>query len=127
MQLATNYPAGFPTFLDLSGQHEPTLGDRHRTLDAAFRGSATAFAAVNPIDLMRKHRYPDTAGAFVVGSGDSQYRTGVVKLFHAAKAAGMTVHFSEVKGGHSFVVWARGFEQQLPWLSQRLGSPGLGV
>ncbi len=33
LQLATNHPEVYPTFLDLSGQEEPTLGDRRRTVD----------------------------------------------------------------------------------------------
>ena len=36
LQLATTLPQVYPTFVDISGQAEPTLGDRARTVAAAF-------------------------------------------------------------------------------------------
>ena len=36
LQLATNHPDVYPTFLDISGSAEPTLGDRGCTVAAAF-------------------------------------------------------------------------------------------
>ena len=121
LQMATNYPDVYPTFLDLSGQLEPTLGDRQRTLDAAFGGDAKAFEAVNPVDLMKAKTYPDSAGVFVVGANDNDYRPGVMTLYADAKAAGMDVKYLELPGAHSFEVWSAGLTQQLEWLSQRMG------
>jgi S-formylglutathione hydrolase FrmB len=121
LQMATNYPEVYPTFLDISGQEEPTLGDRQRTLDAAFGGSESAFEKVNPLDLMATKKYPDSAGVFVVGSDDADYRPGAQKVFQAAKDAGMDVQYLEVPGGHSFAVWSAGLEKETPWLAQRLG------
>ncbi|WAC56451.1 alpha/beta hydrolase [Gordonia sp. SL306] len=123
LQLATNHPGLYPTFLDISGQLEPTLGDRQRTIDVAFGGDAAAFRAVNPMDLMATRRYPDSAGAFVVGSEDVEYRAGLRTTYRAARRAGMDAHYSEVPGGHTFAVWSAGFRQQLPWLAERLGIP----
>ncbi|MDV7357272.1 alpha/beta hydrolase-fold protein [Rhodococcus oxybenzonivorans] len=121
LQMATNYPEVYPTFLDISGQEEPTLGDRQRTLDAAFGGSESAFEKVNPLDLLATKKYPDSAGVFVVGSDDADYRPGAQKVFQAAKDAGMDVQYLEVPGGHSFAVWSAGLEKETPWLAQRLG------
>ncbi|WP_371829941.1 alpha/beta hydrolase [Rhodococcoides trifolii] len=121
LQMATNYPDVYPTFLDLSGQLEPTLGDRQRTLDAAFGGDEKAFEAVNPVDLMKAKKYPDTAGVFVVGANDNDYRPGVMTLYADAQAAGMNVKYLELPGAHSFEVWSAGLIQQLEWLSQRMG------
>lgn len=123
LQLATNYPELYPTFLDISGQLEPTLGSRQRTIDVAFGGDASAFRAVNPMDLMATRQYPDSAGAFVVGSGDTEYKSGVQATYEAAKRAGMDVHYSEVPGAHTFAVWSAGLRQQMPWLAKRLGIP----
>ena len=123
-QLATNFPAVYPTFLDLSGQIEPTLGDRKQTVDAAFGGNEAAFVAVNPQDLLREKKFPDSAGVFVVGKQDNDYRPGLQTLYEAAKAAGMDVQYAEVDGGHSFQVWSAGLASQLGWLGTRLGLPG---
>ncbi len=121
LQMATNHPDIFPTFLDLSGQEEPTLGDRQRTVDAAFGGDQAAFAAVNPMDLMKVRKYPNSAGAFVVGADDGQYRPGQQKVSRAARDSGMQVTYSEISGGHSWSVWSAGLEQQLDWLAKRMG------
>ncbi|NUS94293.1 MAG: esterase, partial [Nocardia sp.] len=121
LQLATTRPDVYPTFLDLSGQAEPTLGDRESTLRAAFGDDAAAFARNNPADLLAQNRYPDSAGAFVVGLADSEYRAGMERLAAAARAAGMDVHLTEIPGGHSFAVWSAGLEKELPWLGRRLG------
>ncbi|MFW0792192.1 alpha/beta hydrolase-fold protein [Gordonia sp. CPCC 205515] len=123
LQLATNHPKLYPTFLDISGQLEPTLGSRQRTVDIAFGGDADAFRAVNPMDLMAARRYPDSAGAFVVGAGDTEYKAGVRATYEAAKRAGMDVHYTEVPGGHTFAVWSAGLRKELPWLAKRLGIP----
>lgn len=123
-QMATNFPAVYPTFLDLSGQIEPTLGDRKQTVDAAFGGNDAAFVAVNPQDLLREKKFPDSAGVFVVGKQDNDYRPGLQTLYEAAKAAGMDVQYAEVDGGHSFQVWSAGLASQLGWLGTRLGLPG---
>ncbi|MFD4427915.1 alpha/beta hydrolase-fold protein [Nocardia sp. NPDC058497] len=120
LRLATNYPQVYPTFLDMSGPDEPTLGDRQRTVDAAFGGDTSAPPRANPLDLLGR-TYPDSAGAFVVGADDEQYRPQVERMFHAAKAAGMDVRLQIVPGGHDFAVWSIGLRVQLPWLATRLG------
>lgn len=120
IQMATNHPDIYPTFLDLSGQLEPTLGDRTRTVQQAFGGDEAAFVAVNPLDLLTSRTYPDSAGVFVVGANDDEYKPGQQKMYDAAKAAGMDVRYVELPGGHSFAVWAQGLRQELPWLASRM-------
>lgn len=121
LQLATTRPDVYPTFLDMSGQAEPTLGDRRSTLREAFGGDAEAFARNNPADLLARNRYPDSAGAFVVGLADTEYRAALERLAAAAHDAGMDVHLTELPGGHSFAVWSAGLEKEMPWLGHRLG------
>ncbi|MFD4293311.1 alpha/beta hydrolase [Rhodococcus sp. NPDC058532] len=121
LQMATNHPDKYPTFLDLSGQLEPTLGDRHRTVDAAFGGDAAAFTAVNPMDLMAARSYPGTAGVFVVGRDDHDYAPGVHTLYDTARKAGMDVTLLELPGGHSFAVWSAGLRDNVDWLARRMG------
>ncbi|MFC9875371.1 alpha/beta hydrolase [Nocardia salmonicida] len=121
LQLATNYPGVYPTFLDISGEDEPTLGDRQRTVDAAFGGDTAALLRVNPLDLLRSRTYPDSAGAFVVGADDEMYRPQVERMYQAARDAGMDVRLRILPGGHNFALWASGLRDQLPWLATRLG------
>jgi S-formylglutathione hydrolase FrmB len=123
LQMTTNHPDIYPTFLDMSGQLEPTLGDRKRTIDQAFGGNAGKFTAVNPMDLMKSKKYPEVAGAFVVGKDDAEYRPGLTQVYQAAQAVGMDVHFNVVPGGHSFAVWSAGLKLEMPWLGKRLGLP----
>ncbi|QBJ94640.1 esterase [Rhodococcus sp. ABRD24] len=121
LQLATNFPEVYPTFLDLSGQQEPTLGDRERTIGDAFGGDEAAFVAVNPMDLMTTRRYPDTAGIIVVGASDDAYRGGAQRVFEAAKNSGMDVQYVELPGRHSFKVWSTGLREELDWMAKRMG------
>ena len=121
LQLVTNFPDQYPTFLNMSGQYEPTLGDRGRTIGDAFGGDASAFTAVNPVDLMRHRKYPQVAGVFVVGADDQAFRPGLERLVQLARQSGMDVRLSVIPGGHDFRVWATGLKEQLPWLGRRLG------
>lgn len=121
LQLATVRPDVYPTFLDISGQAEPTLGSRDRTVQEAFGGDAAAFARNNPADLLARNRFPDSAGAFVVGLDDREYRSGIEQLTDAARNAGMDVHLTELPGGHTFSLWSAALEKEMPWLSHRLG------
>lgn len=121
IQMATNHPDVYPTFLDLSGQIEPTLGDHAKTVDEVFGGDEAAFDAIDPMSLLKAKKYPGSGGAFVVGADDNEYKSGQEQMYDAAEAAGMDVRYSELPGGHSFAVWSAGLAQQLPWLMQRVG------
>jgi S-formylglutathione hydrolase FrmB len=121
LQMALNHPDVYPTFVDISGQATPTLGDAQRTLDATFGGDAARFAAVNPLDLMRRNQYPQLAGTFTVGANDGVYRPQQKAVAAAAQAAGMAVTYTEVPGGHDWGAWRAGLESSLGLLGTRLG------
>lgn len=121
LQLATTRPDLYPTFLDMSGQAEPILEDKAATIRDVFGGDPEAFARDNPADLLTRNRYPDSAGAFVVGLDDSDSRPALEQLTPMARTAGMDVHLTEVPGGHSFAVWSAALEKEMPWLGRRLG------
>ncbi|PKV76674.1 alpha/beta hydrolase [Nocardia fluminea] len=121
LQLAINYPQVYPTFLDLSGQAEPSLGDRRTTVEEAFGGDTAAFTRVNPLDLLRTRRYPGSAGTIVVGTRDPEAKADASTVTTAARAAGMEIRYSELPGEHSWRVWTPGLARELPWLAQRLG------
>lgn len=121
LQMSTLKPEVYPTFIDLSGQSEPTVGDRQSTVNQVFGGAAAAFTAINPMDLMAAHKYPSVGGYFVVGASDNVYRDGLRTVYQAAQAAGMTVTFKEIPGGHSFAVWSKGLAESLPFVAKRMG------
>ncbi len=120
LQLALNRPAVYPTFLDISGQSGPTLGDRPRTVAAAFGGDGAAFAAVDPLDQLARNRYPATAGFLVAGTGDPLYRPQAQLVVAAARRSGLSVQYRELPGGHDWRLSGNGLETALPWLATRL-------
>lgn len=121
LQLATNDPTQFPTFMVFSGQTEPTLSNRADTVAALFGGDESAFVAVNPLDIMKKKTFPASAGMFVVGDNDSEYGPQTKQVSEAAQAAGMSVQFHTEPGGHEFPVWAAALSSSMDWLGTRLG------
>lgn len=121
LQMALSDPGVFPTFLDMSGQGEPTIGTRPATVEQFFGGDEAAFREHNPADLLATRRFPGLSGAFVYGSSDSEYGPAARELHKAALAAGVDAHLSELPGGHSYAVWSAGLRQELPWLAQQTG------
>jgi S-formylglutathione hydrolase FrmB len=121
LQMAVNAPEVYPTFVDISGEAEPTLGDHAATVQAAFGGDEAAFAAVNPLDVLRQKQFPGTAGYLVAGEQDTVYGPQAQRVFAACQAAGMDVQLHVKPGGHTFEVWGPGLEDALPWLATRLG------
>jgi S-formylglutathione hydrolase FrmB len=121
LQLATAHPDLFPTFFDASGQRSPSLGNRRKTVAAAFGGNDVAFARVDPLHELATNRYPFSGGYFVVGSNDPIYRTQQEAVAAAARASGMAVVAVERPGRHSYLLWGPAFSAALPWLGARLG------
>lgn len=128
MQLATNYPNVYPTFIDSSGENEPTISQGHDVLlRQYFGGSQAAFARQNAIDVLKKRRYPGSAGIVTVGQADSFYRPQGLQVFQAMKQAGIDVTLQEAPGGHAWPAWKFGVENNMDWLMTRLGVlPGSG-
>lgn len=120
LQLATNHPDVYPTFLDVAGAAQPSLGDRHRTIAEIFGGDTHAFARVNPLDVMRTRRYPDSAGAIVVGADDAD-KADAATVYRATRAAGITSHYRELPGSHDWWLFRAALNSELPWLAQRIG------
>ncbi|MFG1781155.1 alpha/beta hydrolase [Rhodococcus oryzae] len=121
VQLAVRHPDVYPTFVDISGQDEPSLGDHASTVAATFGGDESAFAAVNARDLLAVTSMPQLAGVFVAGSGDEEYRPQQQRMFAAARSAGMNVRYYELPGGHSPQVWGPALARELDWVAERTG------
>lgn len=125
IQMATNHPDLYPTFVDAAGEAEPTLGTRQQTVDTAFDGDEAKFKAINPIDIMATKKFPNTAGWFIAGSDDLPYQLEQQKIYQAAKANGMDVTYWEVPGGtHDWITPISGLEHVMPWLGQRMNLTG---
>jgi len=127
LQLAVRAPQVYGGFVDISGQREPTLGSRARTVERAFGGSSAAFARVNPLDILAHARYPHTAGFLVVGSSDQTYVPQQRAVRDACTAAGMDITWVELPGAHTVPVWREGLVRALPWLGMHAGIAGPAV
>jgi S-formylglutathione hydrolase FrmB len=121
LQLAVRQPRVFPTFLDMSGPEEVTLGDRGSTVRAAFGGDESRFRQVNSLDILATRKFPDTAAMIVIGTEDSEYLPAQRTVFRAAQRAGMNVGWAALPGGHTWDVWGPALTQSLPWLAVRGG------
>jgi len=121
LQMAVTAPKVYPTFVDVSGEDGPTVGDRADTVQAAFGGDEAAFAAVNPLDVLARTAFPDTAGFLVAGQQDPVYLPQAQRVLAACTAAGMNVQLDLKPGEHTWEVWGPGLEDALPWLATRLG------
>jgi S-formylglutathione hydrolase FrmB len=120
VQLALRRPQVYPTFLDISGQAEPTLGDHVQTVQKAFGGDEAAFARVDPLQELRTGRFPGSAGVLAVGRNDQDYRPQAEQVASAAQTAGIAVTLDEVPGGHSWTIASAALADALPWISGRL-------
>lgn len=121
LQLALRHPDAFPTFLDVSGQTGPTLGDRPSTVEAAYGGDDHAFDQVDPLAELRSRTYPGLHGTLIVGRDDDTYRPQAEQVAAAARAAGATIALVELPAGHSWILASRALGAALPWLAGRLG------
>ncbi|QII00876.1 esterase family protein [Rhodococcoides fascians A21d2] len=125
LQLAVTAPSVYPTFLDISGEDEQRRGTRSESVAAAFGADTPAnearFESSTPLNILSRNSFPDSAGAFVAGSDDEEFRPQTERAFEAAGAAGLDVHYSELPGGHSMQVWAPALEHEMDWLGERLG------
>ena len=121
IQLSTQAPRLYTSFVDISGQIEPTLGSRQLTINRAFWGDAAAFARVNPIVVLASTRFPRSAGVFVAGANDRVYTPQQRSMYLAARRAGMNVTLMYLPGGHDWRVGRDGLQRNVAWLANRLG------
>ena len=122
MQLATNYPDTYPTFIDIAGESGPTVAQGQDFLvKTYFGGDKSRFTAQNALDRLAEQQFPDSAGIVAVGAADAVYTPEGRQVYAAAKAAGMDVTLQVLPGGHSWQVWQAGLAKNLDWLGRRLG------
>lgn len=121
LQVITNAPESYGSFLDISGQAEPTVGSHRDTVNQFFGGDEAAFNAVDPAHLLQSRRYAGIEGRFVAGTQDPAAREALSHLNDLANAAGMVTTYSEVTGAHTFETWRQGLLENFEWAAQRGG------
>jgi S-formylglutathione hydrolase FrmB len=119
LQLAVRAPALYPTFLDISGQQEPTLGDHPATVRATYGGDERRFRGVNPLDILAAGRFASSVGVIAVGAKDREYGPQALRVAAAARAAGITVTALRFPGGHSWVIATEALQAALPIIAAR--------
>jgi enterochelin esterase-like enzyme len=121
LQAGIRSPKTFPTILDISGQDEPTLGGRARTVKATFGGDNAKFRAVSPLVQLAHTKLPGSAAMLTAGNKDKIYGPQQRRVLAALRRAGVPAQFTTVPGAHSWSVFGPALEKSLPWLASRLG------
>ena len=127
LQVVTNAPNAYGSFLNFSGQSEPTIGNRQKTVAAFFGGDEAAFLKVNPANLLAdaaksgSPKYKHIQGRFYSGARDKTSTRALSDLNDAANKAGMNTTFIQVPGGHSFQVWRAALIDSFDWAAQQGG------
>lgn len=125
LQVVTNAPDSYGTFLNFSGQKEPTVGDHQKTVDQFFGGDEDAFQAVNPATLLDQaagtDKYAHIHGTFISGEKDTHAKEDLQALQKKAQKAGMKTSYEEVPGGHSYQVWRVALRETIDFAAARGG------
>lgn len=125
MEMATNYPAAYPTFIDSSGEKEPTINQgREVLIHEYFDDDAEAFARQNALDVLKTRKYSGSAGIITVGADDPYYGAQASEVYQAMKRAGMDTQLQLAPGGHAWTAWKFGVENNMDWLMTRFGVLG---
>ncbi|MDO4911826.1 MAG: alpha/beta hydrolase-fold protein [Corynebacterium sp.] len=123
LQVATNHPEAYGTFLDLSGQAEPTIGTHRQTVNTFFGGDESRFAAQNPADILKSaagtDRFAGIEGVFVAGKDDPESVEALATLNSLAQGAGMKTQYQVVPGAHDWNTWRAGLVNNLDYLVDR--------
>lgn len=121
LQMATRHPELYGRFIDISGEYEPLDDAKDETVRKYFNGDNEAYSRISPVEIMKQHRFPQTAGRIVVGQGDHTYNGQLKRVLEMCVAAGMDMTFLELPGGHTWQVWAPGLRDSLGWLAAKTG------
>lgn len=125
LQVVTNHPEAYRTFLDFSGEAEPNVGSHEKTVEQIFGGSEEAFRKVNASTLLEQAKgtptYAGIAGKFVAGEDDQMATSALPHQNDLARAAGMDTTYETVPGGHSYQVWRAALRNSIDFVASRGG------
>lgn len=122
ISMAVKFPKVWGNVVDISGEEFPGAEKAAQNLAQIFNGDAKAYEAEKPINIMAKHRFPDTTAIFTAGANDPVYVGIAYRVSQAAKAAGMTVtNYLVPQAGHVGVALTGGLAEGFKLLYPRLG------
>lgn len=123
IMLTLRHPDIYTTFMDLGGEIAPEVGSPQQTAKLLFKGSLEELQNHEPLTLLAKRNYPSIGGYFAIGKKDKKNLVDDMRLlFEASQKAKIESVYEAIGGEHSFNVWAQGFKDALPWMSNRLGA-----
>ena len=155
IDLTVMHPDLFTTFDDIGGDRGPNSGTREQTINRLYGGDAAAWAAFDPRTVMAAHGpYIGVAGYFddsqepaddktknlpdrkqqreaPVGFGghddadEFREKGALPDLCAAAVAVDIECSLRVYPGYHTWQFAAKAFSNALPWLAQRVHTPGL--
>ena len=122
LSFGAKHPDVFGSIVDISGEIGPSLGSVATTIRLGFGGNEAAYAAEQPLTIMKANHYIDTLAVFTDGSTDTYYGPEGAVAEAAAKAAGMTTARFVGQGiGHRADAILYGLPMALPLLYPRWG------
>ncbi|WP_065963226.1 alpha/beta hydrolase-fold protein [Curtobacterium sp. UCD-KPL2560] len=121
VQLGAAFPHRFGSWIDVSGQRGPTLGDQDETVQRGFRGDRAAFEDAQPVRLLQDHApYRSSAAFIAAGADDSRYGPVVPVIADAARAAGTDVTVRMIEGGgHDWHTAGVALAEGVEWFMRR--------
>ncbi|MCZ4548437.1 alpha/beta hydrolase [Gordonia rubripertincta] len=131
IDLTVEHPDLFRTFLDVSGDVGPNLGDRAQTTSTLFGGRAADWDRFDPATAMRRHGpYCGVSGWFQ-SEGHRHHGSGLTSpqiratqtLSTVAHEQGIDVVVRPVPGRHNWQFAGQAFTDALPWLMARVDAP----
>jgi enterochelin esterase-like enzyme len=97
-------PTVFKNLIDISGEVYPGSEDPQSVTDTIYGGSAAAFDAAKPINIMQaapKGTYDGITAFFSAGQLDPQFQGEATQVSNAARGVGMNVTYTVIPGvGH---------------------------
>jgi S-formylglutathione hydrolase FrmB len=155
IDLTVMHPDMFSTFDDIGGDRGPNSGTREQTVDRLYGGDQAAWAAFDPRTVMAAHGpYVGVAGYFddsqepaddktanlpnrpdlhpaPVGFGghddadEFREKGALPDLCAAAMAVDIGCSLRVYPGYHTWQFAAKAFANAMPWLAQRVHTPGV--
>lgn len=131
IDLVVRHPDDFATFVDISGDIGPNVGDKDQTIRTLFGGDAQAWDRFDPRTVMQRHGpYTGVAGWFISEGRrgrDGQLRspqiTAAKLLAPVARSVGIDVTERYEPGSHTWTFGALAWGQVIAWLHQRIDDP----
>jgi S-formylglutathione hydrolase FrmB len=122
VMLALRSPSVFGTFVDFSGEVSPEVGDHATTVKDLFGGSEAAWAAHDPVTILKTGQFPGMGAWFESGQDDSAAIAAQQTLAPVAVAAGVATCTAVQPGGHDFDFFGAAWKDALPWTAWRVGA-----